>query len=269
MPFTVLTSIYSKENPLYFEESMISVFSQTLCADEVVLVEDGPLTQPLYEVVAKWKHLHPEIKIVKLDQNMGLGKALNEGLKHCSNDLVVRVDTDDICKGNRFATQVAFMYEHPEIDVCGAGIDEFENEIGNVVSARIPPETHIDLYKYGKRRNPINHPASVFRKKSVEKVGGYHHFSLFEDYYLWARMMVEGAKFHNIQETLLFFRRSPQMIKRRGGLKYAWVEIKFQYALYKIGYINILMMIENILIRFGVRIIPNAMRNLFYLLCLR
>lgn len=264
MKFSVLLSLYYKENPTFLSQSLNSIFHQTLRADEVVLVEDGPLTGELYEVVGKYEKEYPELKIIKLENNCGLGKALNEGLKYCTNDLVVRADTDDICRKERFEKQVRFMESHPEIDVCSAAIDEFEENKDKIVSTRALPCNHDELYKFGKRRNPINHPVSIFRKSAVESVGSYQHFYLFEDYYLWTRMMVNGAKFHNLQESLLYFRRSPQMIKRRGGWKYAWTEMKFQYALHKIGYIELLTMIENIAIRFGMRIIPNSLRSIIY-----
>lgn len=269
MKFSVLLSLYYKENPVYLSQSLDSIFHQTLRADEVILVEDGLLTQDLDEVVSRYKKEYPELKVIQLENNCGLGKALNEGLKHCSYDLVVRVDTDDICKNERFEKQVLFMIEHPDIDVCSAYIDEFDENTENVCSTRSLPENHAEIYKFGQRRNPINHPVSVFRKHVIEDAGSYQHFWLFEDYYLWARLMVKGAKFHNLPEPLLYFRRSAQMIKRRGGIKYAWTEIKFQFTLHKIGYISLATMIENILIRLGVRIAPNWLRGVIYSKLLR
>lgn len=269
MQFSVLLSLYKKESPLFLDQSLSSIFNQTLTADEVVLVEDGPLTPELYDVINKYKSKHHELKLVRLEKNGGLGRALNKGLRYCSYDLVVRADTDDICKLDRFEKQVRFMESHQEIAVCSAAIDEFEGSKDCIVSTRALPCDHDELYKFGKRRNPINHPVSIFRKSAVESVGSYLHFYLFEDYYLWARMMVNGAKFHNLQESLLYFRRSPHMIKRRGGWKYAWTEMKFQFVLHKIGYIGLFTMIENIIIRFGLRIMPNSFRSMVYSKLLR
>lgn len=269
MPFSVLLSLYYKEEPSYLKKSLSSIFNQTLRADEVILVEDGPLTKELDIIVNEYLSAHHEIKLVKLEDNCGLGKALNEGLRCCSHELVVRADTDDICKPDRFEKQVRFMEGHPDIDVCSAAIDEFIGDINNVISTRFLPEGHKEIFQFGKRRNPINHPVSIFRKSAVEAVGGYKHFYLFEDYYLWVRMMMNGSMFHNLKSPLLYFRYSPQMMKRRGGWKYAIAETKFQVALWRIGYINLVTMSENILIRFGVRIIPNRMRGWIYLRFLR
>lgn len=262
--FSVLLSLYYKEDPMYLDQSLESIFSQTLRADEIVLVEDGPLTPELYAVVNMYKKAYPELKLVALEKNNGLGMALNEGLRFCSYDLVVRADTDDICKPDRFEKLISYMVDHPEIDVCSSSIDEFEGDKDNVVSIRQLPQEHKDIFEFGKRRNPINHPASVFRKSAVEKVGGYQHFPLFEDYYLWVRMLMNGAIFHNIEESLLYFRISLEMIKRRGGWKYACTEMRFQKTMFSMGYISLLTMLTNLSLRFGVRILPNGARSFVY-----
>ncbi len=262
--FSVLLSLYCKETDSFLRESLDSVFNQTIIPNEVILVEDGPLTPELYTTVKAYVDKYPQIKVVPLEKNGGLGAALNEGLKHCTNELVARMDTDDICKPNRFAKQIDYMQQHPDIDVCGCWIDEFIDSTTNVVSTRKLPENHDEIFQFGKSRNPINHPAVMFRKHAVLSVNSYQTFYLFEDYYLWARMLVKGLKFHNIQESLLFFRTSADMFKRRGGFKYACTEASFQWALYKIGYINLLYACKNIGIRFFIRIIPNRLRELIY-----
>ena len=269
MKFSVLLSLYYKEDPLFLRESLNSVFNQTLLPEEVILVEDGPLTPTLYKVVEDFTRQHIEIKRVVLEKNGGLGNALNEGLKHCSYDLVARMDTDDICKPERFARQVAFMESHPEIDVVGAWIDEFQGTTSNVTSTRKPPQDSEEIRLFGKKRNPINHPVVMFRKRAVEKAGSYQPFPLFEDYYLWVRMMLNGSKMYNIPEALLYFRFSPEMFKRRGGWKYACVEIRFQWRLHQLGYIGFPTMAMNIFIRVATRIVPNSLRCRIYKKLLR
>ena len=262
--FSILISLYHKENPLFLRQSLKSIFTQTLSPTEVVLVEDGPLTDELHEVVKKIKNQHPELKVVPLPTNQGLGKALNEGLKHCSYDLVARMDTDDIAKPDRFEKQLAIFRKHPEVDVVGAWIDEFEGDTSNVLSVRKVPEWHGKIIQFAKGRCPVNHPVVMFRKSAVLKVGGYKHFPLLEDYYLWIRMLINGARFYNIQESLLFFRFTPDMFRRRGGLKYAVTEMRLQYLFYQTGFINIFTMMKNISIRLVVRLLPNGLRSSLY-----
>ncbi len=269
MPFSVLMSLYAKERPEYLRQSLDSVFAQTLRADEVILVEDGPLTQELYAILKEYQNTFPELKIITLAVNQGLGKALNEGLKHCSFDLVARMDTDDVCKGYRFENQIKYMEDHPDIDLCSSWIEEFEESPEKIISIKTLPETHEDISSYIKKRNPINHPSSCFRKKAVMEAGGYQHFPLFEDYYLWARMFKHGSKIYNIQTPLLSFRTSKEMFKRRGGLKYAINNMKFQLELHRLGITSLPQSLISGTVRGVVYLMPNLLRSLIYKKILR
>lgn len=264
MKFSVLLSLYIKENPSYLKQSIDSILSQTLQPDEIVLVEDGPLTPELESIVNNYVNTLNNLIIVRLKQNMGLGKALNEGLKHCSYDIVARMDTDDIAKTFRFEKQIGIFKKYQDIDVCSAWIDEFENDVNYISGIRKIPEKDVDIKAFAKSRCPINHPVVMFKKQSVLNAGNYLHFPLYEDYYLWMRMIKNGAKFYNIQESLLYFRTSPESFKRRGGIKYAITEVRFQKELFNMGMISTPMFIKNIIIRFPIRIAPNFIRTFIY-----
>lgn len=267
--FSVLLSIYKKEQASYFKQSLDSLFSQTLLPDEIVLVKDGPLTNELECLVANYQQRSSILKVISLPMNNGLGKALNEGLKHCSYDIVARMDTDDIAKPDRFEKQIKVFAEHPELDVVGAWIDEFEGDTLNIISTRKLPMLSTAIYEFAKMRSPLNHPVVMFKKDAVLNVGGYLHFPLLEDYYLWVRMLMNGAKFYNIQESLLYFRFSPNMFKRRGGWRYVLNEFRFQYMIYRIGFISLNRFLINICIRLSVRLIPNCIRSFLYKKVLR
>ena len=262
--FSVLLSLYQKEHPSHLTQSLNSLFSQTLLPDEIILVKDGFLTPQLDAIVSDYATRHPILKVIPLPKNQGLGKALNEGLKHCSFDLVARMDTDDIAKPDRFEKQVKVFEEHPELDLVGAWIDEFEGTPQHVLSIRKVPETSEEILAYCRKRCPVNHPVVMFRKSAVQAAGGYLHFPLFEDYYLWVRMLKNGARFYNIQESLLYFRTSPDMFKRRGGWKYAMNELRFQNVMRKMGIIEWKRFLMNVAVRFPGRIIPNGLRGFLY-----
>ena len=267
--FSVLLSLYAKESPTFLASSLDSIFHQTLLPTEIILVKDGPLTAELDAIVSDYAVRYPVLKVVALPQNQGLGRALNEGLKNCSYDIVARMDTDDISKPDRFEKQIAVFRKHPELDLVGAWIDEFEEDIHHVISTRKLPERHEDVMSYATRRNPVNHPVVMFRKSAVLAAGGYQHFPLFEDYFLWVRMLKNGAKFYNIQESLLYFRTSPNMFKRRGGWKYAMDEVRFQNVMRKMKMITWGRFLMNVAIRFPVRIMPNKLREVIYKKSLR
>ena len=264
MKFSVLLSLYVKEQPAYLKLSLDSIFSQTMLPAEIILVKDGPLTRELDEVVEEFCFKNSIIKVVFLSQNQGLGKALNEGLKHCSYDLVARMDTDDIAKPDRFEKQLKIFQDNPSIDIVSSWIDEFEGDVNHLISTRKLPATHEEIFRYAQKRNPINHPVVMFKKSAVLAAGGYQHFPLFEDYFLWVRMLLNGAKFYNIQESLLYFRASSDMFKRRGGFKYACTEAKFLWHIHRLGLVGLGMTCINLPLRFFTRIIPNKLRSWIY-----
>ena len=264
MRFSVLLSVYYKESYSAFCKSLDSIFTQTTCPDEVILVEDGPLSSELNDIISEYSAKYPTLKIIPLPTNQGLGKALNEGLKHCSYDIVARMDTDDIAKPDRFEKQLAVFEKYLDIDVVGAWIDEFEDDISEVKSVRKLPELPDDIRQFAKRRNPINHPVVMFRKSAVLAAGGYQHFPLFEDYYLWIRMLMNGAKFYNIQESLLYFRFSPEMFKRRGGWRYVISELHFLQKMRQMHFISFSEFMQNLFVRFSIRLIPNSLRAIVY-----
>lgn len=262
--FSVLMSLYIKERPSCLKQSLDSLLFQTLQPDEIILVKDGPLTHELDNVVSDFAKCYTSLKVVTLAQNQGLGKALNEGLKHCSYDLVARMDTDDIAKPERFQKQIAVFQANPQLDVVGSWIEEFEDDPHQILSIRKVPELPQDILEYAKIRSPMNHVSVMFKKRAVLSAGGYQHFPLFEDYYLWVRMLKNGSRFYNIQEGLVSVRTSPDMFKRRGGWKYAVDELHFQGMMRKIGMIDWKRFVLNVIIRFPARIIPNSLRGFLY-----
>lgn len=265
--FSVLLSLYYKEDPKSLEDSLNSIINQSLPASEIVLVKDGPLTEELEQVLDFFSNKNINLKIVPLSKNQGLGKALNEGLKYCSYNLIARMDTDDIAKPERFEKQINFFLKNPNIDICSSWIEEFDGTPENILAIKKLPELHNEIAKYAKHRCPINHPTVMYKKEAVLKAGGYSGFP--EDYCLWVKMLMNGAKFYNIQESLLYFRFSNDVIKRRGGWSYAKADIKSQYSFYKMGFISIPTLLYNIIIRVCVRLIPSSLRSYTYKKILR
>jgi glycosyltransferase involved in cell wall biosynthesis len=265
MNFSVLMSIYCQENSKYFHCAMMSIWDeQTIKPDEIILVKDGPLTEALDTAINYWKEKIGTIfKVIPLQINTGLGNALNIGMKHCSYDLIARMDTDDISLPNRFEKQLE-VFKNNNIDVCSAWIAEFENDENKIISYRKTPEFHNDIVKYGKTRSPINHIPVMFRKSAVLSAGGYKHMLWMEDYYLWIRMIINGAKTYNIQEPLAKIRAGESQLLRRSGLKYLVSEIKLHIELYKIRFISIFRLFINIFIRFFVRLMPKKVLQVTY-----
>ena len=265
MNFSVLMSIYYKEKSEYFDRAMKSIWNeQTTKPDEIVLVQDGKFTNELYEVIEKWQErLRDKFKIISLEQNLGLGDALNIGLQYCSYELVARMDTDDIAMSDRFEKQLK-VFENSDTDICSSWVSEFDKDENKIISYRKLPEYHQDIFKFAKKRNPLNHPAVMFKKLAVESVGGYKRMMWFEDYYLWVRMLLNNAKFYNIQEPLVKMRAGYGQLKRRKGIKYAVAEYNFQKNIYKIGFLSFNEFLINLITRIPLRLLPDYFLEKIY-----
>jgi glycosyltransferase, family 2 len=229
MNFSVLLSLYIKEKPEFLRECLESLKNQTLPATEIVMVYDGSITTELEEVVTQFITFLP-IKIIRLPQNVGLGKALNEGLKHCSYNWVFRMDTDDICLPERFAKQVNFISQYPDVVLFSGHIAEFTEDKTIVISYRKVPIGNEKIKKYALSRSPFNHMAVAFLKDIIEEVGGYQHHLFLEDYNLWLRVIAKGYEVGNMNEILLLARTGDGMVSRRRGKQY----IKGEWELFKL-----------------------------------
>lgn len=263
--FSVLMSLYIKEKPEYFKQCMESIFHQTVLPDEIVIVKDGPLTdemeKTLEEYVADNENLY---KIVPLETNRGLGLALAEGILHCTNEIVARMDTDDIAVSNRFELQLAEFDKNSELDICGGQIIEFENDIDDIVAERRVPLTHNEIVQFQKKRSAFNHMTVMYKKSKVLEAGNYKHCPLMEDDMLWVDMILAGAQCMNINEYLCKVRTNRDMIARRGGLGYYRKYKSARKMIYQTGFISFNQYLKTNVIQFCVCIMPGWLRKLIF-----
>ncbi len=268
--YSVLMSVYHREQPLHLKQSLHSIWKQTLPSDDVVLVCDGPLTEQLYQVIEQAKiEMGASLKVVPLEKNVGLGKALNAGIQHCRHELIARMDTDDLAYPDRCQKQLAVFQAQPELGIVGAAVAEFVDNPEEVQTFRMPPETQAEIIRYAKSRCPFNHPCVMFRKKAVQDAGGYQDFYLLEDYYLWLRMLQHGVLGYNLQEPLLWMRISKELFKRRGGWKYAKSLSRLYTYMLSSHFITFPHYMALMLIRQSVALMPGKARELIYIKALR
>ncbi len=262
--FSVLMSVYKKEKANNLKTAIDSIVNQTLIPNEFIIIEDGPLTSELENVLNAYTRKYNWIKTIKLEKNVGLGAALKEGVLHCNYEYIARMDSDDVAISNRFQKQINFLLKHPECDVLGGNIVEFEDLSQKDLLARKVPIDKNEMLKFLKKRNPMNHVTVIFKKESVLDVGNYLDCPYFEDYYLWVRMLKNDKKLINIDETLVRVRAGIEMTNRRGKLKYVKSIINFENKLYKLGFINYIEYLFNITLRSLVAFIPNKIRYYIY-----
>lgn len=258
--YSVLMSLYDGENPSFLRPSFDSMLNQTVQPDEIIIVLDGPINQKLQEIVDEYKEAFSEIvKIVPLKENVGLGKALNKGLKNCSNELVARMDTDDISLASRCEKQLHVFNNYPNLTIVGTNTDEFSDDPSKIISSRVVPSDYHEIVKFSKTRNPFNHPTVMYKKSDVLESGGYGDFRRNQDYELFVRMLNEGYQAKNIDESLLLFRANEDNLKRRKSWNKTKGDIAIRYNFWKKGYTNIGSFIISTSAFLGAYILPNKL----------
>jgi glycosyltransferase involved in cell wall biosynthesis len=214
--YSVLLCVYAKEKADNFSSSVSSIVNQSLPTNDFVIVCDGPLSQELDAVIEKYQSQNPKmIHVLRLPENVGPGRAAHEGFKICQNEIVARMDSDDIAMPNRMKLELARINEG--YDVVGGAIEEFNSDPNQIIAIKYQPEKHEEIVKLSKKRNPINHVTIMYKKSMVNAVGGYNNFRLGEDYSLVISLIMYGAKCSNIQESAVKVRMGDGQVSRRSG----------------------------------------------------
>lgn len=261
MGFSVLMSIYHKENDQYLKECLQSLVDQTVLASEVIIVEDGPLNSRLTSVIDDFR-CKLNIVSVRLDKNYGLATALNEGFNYCSYNIIARMDSDDVALPCRFEIQVKFMEANPDIAVSSGMIEEWNQDMSQCINIRKLPLAHTDLVQFAKSRSPISHPAAILNKKIILSCGGYPNIYP-EDYFLWCSIINSGYKIENLDATLLKMRCGDDFISRR-GIGFLKGEVSVFFALFNIGFISLSRLFYNVISRSILRLSPVFLRKIYY-----
>lgn len=268
--YSVLMSVYGKDEAHYLRLAMESMWDQTVPPKELVLVCDGPLSKELDDVISDMRELHNDSLVVcRLKENCGLGNALNHGLCFCSNDLVARMDADDISRPDRCERQLSVFMDNPSLSIVSGTVQEFHDRTEWIDAERCLPETNQEIIEFAKSRNPFNHPCVMYRKSSVDASGGYQDFYLLEDYYLWIRMIQNGVTGYNLQEPLLWMRAGSELYKRRGGQKYALSQVKLFRYMWESGFVSYREYVVASISRLVLSLVPNGIRKLTYQLLAR
>ena len=231
--YSVLQTVYKNDSPEAFTLSLNSMINQTVTPHEIVLVKDGPVPDALQDVIDSIDAKHPGIIVqVQLEKNLGLGLALNEGLKRCKNELIARMDSDDISLPERCEKQLAMFEKDPELDIVGCPVKEFVGTPDNIVGERSVPLDNESIHKFAKRRDPFNHPTVMYRKSKVLSCGPYRDYRKNQDTALWIDMLGKGCKAANCEEYLLMFRFDEGTYRKRKS----WINTKLLIEIRKKAY---------------------------------
>lgn len=269
--FTVLIPVYAKEKAENFRLALDSILNQTLFPNEILIIEDGKLGDDLEEIVENVEKQYSNIvRVIRLERNIGIGKVRALGVEECKYEWIAFMDSDDISLPDRFEKQIAYIKQHSDIDMLGGQVTEFDTTPENIISKRIMPLEHNEIYEFAKFRNPMNNVSIMFKKSLALKIGNYKIDYGFEDYEFIVRYLFNGYKVENIPDIIVNVRSGQWMMNRRQGLEYFF---KYEYvcmkAFWDMGFINYWEFLRNVLLKFPLRVIPNWMRNLIYKKVLR
>lgn len=263
-PFSLLLAVWGRDDPGFLRDAFTSsVQEQTRRPDQVVLVQDGPVPHELAEAIRELVHESPvPVDHVVMDDNVGLGPALDRGLAACDHEIVARMDADDVSLPTRFARQVPVV--EAGADIVGSGLLEFASSRDEVVGRRTPPTDPDEIRRVIGFRDPFNHPTVVYRRSAVQAAGGYTDIALMEDYLLFARMLEAGARPANLAEPLVCYRVGAGAYARRGGRQLLRSELAVQRRFHELGITTRGQYMRNVVVRGGYRLVPEPLRRLAY-----
>ncbi|MCH5324173.1 MAG: glycosyltransferase [Eubacterium sp.] len=237
-PYSVLMSVYAGDEEGFLRECLDSLMQQTVPADEIVLVCDGPLNEELDKAISDYQQkLGGMFKVHRLAENMGTAYAANYGLERCENELIMKMDPDDICLPERAELQLTFLAEHPGIDMVGGYIEEFKSSTKEHIAIRKTPASDIEIRRFAKRRTPFNNQTMIYKKSLAMQIGGYSNdLRRCEDYDFMVRMLIHGAKGANLPQILVRYRVNYANLARRRNLKNTKSFIAVRKKIHRLGY---------------------------------
>lgn len=264
MKYSIAMSVYKKDHPEWFEQAIESLLTQTLPSEDIVIVADGPLTPQLNAVLRRYKG-NKSISIVRLPVNQGLGSALNAAIKRAKNELIARMDADDIAVPNRFELQIAGFNKNPKLDILGGQIAEFVNSPEEITAYRKVPLTHSEIKHFARRRCPFNHPTVMYKKSTIQSLGGYDASAIrVEDYDLWQRALANDAVCANIEVTLLHYRSTVDAMKRRKTFTSLKNHIRARARFYTKRYISLADFLYGVVTQTTLFIIPTGLASALF-----
>lgn len=270
-PFSVLMAVYENDRREFLETALESVLTQDPCPEQIVIVQDGPVSEDIRAVLRRYKSDNADsLTVVELLENCGLSAALNEGLQACRNELVARQDADDFSERDRFRKQLDVFDGTDDLALVSAWYDEYDSELTAKVGTRFVPEDHAEITRFARHRTPINHACTMFRKSAVLAIGGYPRIDgLCEDWWLALRLIRGGYRLQNIPESLVRVRGGGEFLGRRHGYEYLKQEIRNLAAMHREGLLSWPDMFLDVLVRAPVRVAPKVLVKAFYTQVLR
>ncbi len=265
--FSVALCVYNGDDGSNFDSALDSIYNQTIKPNEIVLIVDGPINSELEKIVGKYCGISDiKLEVFRFEKNVGHGIARRKSIELCKYDYIAIMDSDDLCRTNRFEKQIEYLSKYPKVDVLGGQISEFIGTPSNVIGIRSVKTQHEEICNDMKKRCPFNQVTIIFKRSSYEKAGGYLDWYHNEDYYLWIRMFLKKCIFANIEDIFVDVRMNDDSYFRRGGLKYFLSEYRIQKLLYSNKINNKFQFLVNVFTRYMIQMLfPNKLRRFIFI----
>lgn len=265
---SVVLPVHAGAKPGQLREALTSVLLQTRPADEIIIVEDGPLGSDLTAVLDEIGGSVPLVRRLRIAENRGVAVAVQLGVEAARYRWIARMDSDDIALPERLATQMDAI-SSGGYDLLGTAMSEFRSADGALLGVRRMPTEHVRIVRALRSHNAFNHPTVLFRRSLALRVGGYRSLDHLEDYDLFVRMWSAGARLHNLPEPLVKFRADDDMFRRRRAPGIHRAELQLQRNLRAYGLISAPRMIWNLAVRTSFRLLPPPIMRWAYRIIFR
>lgn len=265
-PFTVVMPLWAGDRADRFRAAARSAtVDQTLRPDLLLLTVDGPLGPELEEEVrAIGSGSLGPARVLRHERHRGLAAVLQDALAQAPTEVVARADADDLCRPERFARQIPALVDRG-LDLLGCAMQEFSDTVprgGGPLRRR--PLAHDEIAAYLRTHSPFHHPTVVMRAPVALAAGGYRELAHLEDYWLWERMLLAGARCANLPDVLVDYRVDADLFARRGGWGMLASDLALQRIFRRDRVVTLPQMAANLARRAAYRLVPGWVRRIAY-----
>ena len=262
-----LISVYINDNYNDFVKAINSCLNQTILPTKIILIKDGPIKKTISNYCSKISAKH-NVLLVDCPENVGLGSALNRGFKFVNEDIVLRMDSDDISRINRVENTINFFKNNPDIAIYGSYISEFKETLGDFCRVRKVPLNTKKIMDKLKFSSPFNHVSVAFNFKLLPSDPYKTNYNRIEDYATWYNLLVKyKLAAYNSSDILVDVKLGKDFINRRKGFKLFKSWYNFYNKLYQDNYISRLIFYRNIIIRYiQFNFLPERLLSILYFL---
>jgi glycosyltransferase involved in cell wall biosynthesis len=255
--------VYRGDQPKFLVEAVESILNQTVKSNDIVIVVDGPIGKKLQEMIEKYAKL-PEVTVKWLPKNVGVGPASNAGIATSRNELIAKLDADDIAVPERIEKQLKEFNADTKLTLLGGQMKEFCNHPDNIVGERKVPTEPEAINHFARKRDPFNNSTVMYKKSAVVTIGGYPDTNRSEDYLLVAKLLAAGERLRNLPDNLAYYHLNDDTYRRRKTWKHTKATIAVRWQIHRMGVAKLHDFLLVATTQFAMFLLPSGFTKLVY-----